>query len=79
MGHTITGGCFLNIDVDLIRGGQRPGEVFAAVIKFKTASLTESQLADELKHLVDELWDWQVRKMTDSEFSIVFPLWRCCA
>jgi hypothetical protein len=35
----------------------RPGEVFAAIIKFKDSPLTEAKLADELKHLTDELWN----------------------
>ena len=41
MGHAITGGGFFNIDVEPLRGDGRPGEVFAAVIKFTTAPLTE--------------------------------------
>jgi hypothetical protein len=35
MGHAITGGGFYNIDVEPIRGGPRPGEVFVAAIRFK--------------------------------------------
>nr|XP_051229416.1 uncharacterized protein LOC127347246 [Lolium perenne] len=73
MGHAITGGGFYNIDVEPLKGGKGSGEVFAAVIKFAAAPLSEEQLSDELKHLVDELWDWQVRKISDSEFSVVFP------
>ncbi|KAK1696200.1 hypothetical protein QYE76_012897 [Lolium multiflorum] len=73
MGHAITGGGFYNIDVEPLRGSQAPGEVFAAIISFKGKPLSEEMLSDELKHLVDELWDWQVRKLSEVEFSVVFP------
>jgi hypothetical protein len=73
MGHAISGGGFYNIDVEPMRGGLGNGEVFAAIIKFDSAPLSESQLSDELKHLVDELWDWQVQRLSDTEFSVVFP------
>jgi hypothetical protein len=73
MGHAITGGGFYNIDVAPLRGGEGKGEVFSAIIKFGAAPLSAVQLSDELKHLVDVLWDWQVCKLTDSEFSVVFP------
>nr|XP_051196779.1 uncharacterized protein LOC127310119 [Lolium perenne] len=73
MGHAITGGGFYNIEAEPLRGGQAPGEVFAAIISFKGKPLSEEQLSDELKHLVDELWDWQVRKLSEVEFSVAFP------
>jgi hypothetical protein len=73
MGHAITGGGFYNIDVEPLKGGKRAGEVFAAVIKFLSAPLSEEQLAAELKHLVDDMWDWQVRRLSESEFSVIFP------
>nr|XP_051212111.1 uncharacterized protein LOC127329677 [Lolium perenne] len=72
MGHTISGGGFFNIDVEPIRDEGQGGQ-FAAVIKFRGAPLSESQLSDELKNLVDDLWDWQVSKITDSEFTVHFP------
>jgi hypothetical protein len=57
MGHAISGGGFYNIDVEPIADSPREDR-FAAVIKFKSTLLTEAQLTDELKDLVDELWDW---------------------
>jgi hypothetical protein len=73
MGHAITGGGFYNIDVEPLKGGKRAREVFAAVIKFMSAPLSEEQLAAELKHLVDDMWDWQVQRLSESEFSVIFP------
>jgi hypothetical protein len=73
MGQAFTGGGFFNIDVEPQRSGQRKGEVFSAIIKFNTVPLTEEQLSDELKHLVDEMWDWQVKRVSETEFSVVFP------
>jgi hypothetical protein len=73
MGHAISGGVFFNIDVEPMKNEPRPGEVFAAIIKFNDSPLTKAKLADELKHLIDELWNWQERKLTASEFAVVFP------
>jgi hypothetical protein len=47
--------------------------VYAAIVKFKSSPLSASQLADELKHMVDDHWDWQVCKLTESEYSVIFP------
>jgi hypothetical protein len=57
MGHAITGGRFFNIDVEPIRDDGQ-GDQFTAVVKFKGTPLSELQLSDELKNLVDDLWDW---------------------
>jgi hypothetical protein len=73
LGHAITGGGFYNIDVEPLKGGKRAGEDFTTVIKFMSAPLTEEQLSAELKHLVDDMWDWQVRRMSETEFSVTFP------
>jgi hypothetical protein len=60
--HAITGGFCFNIDVEPIRIGKRSGEVFAIVIQFKATPLSRNQLSDELKHLVDDLWDCRCRR-----------------
>jgi hypothetical protein len=73
LGHAITGGGFYNIDVEPLKGGKHTGEAFTAVIKFLSAPLTEEQLSAELEHLVDDMWDWQVRRMSETEFSVTFP------
>jgi hypothetical protein len=73
MGHAITGGGFFNIDVEPLKGVGNTGEVFAAAIKFMTVPLPVEHLSDELKLLVDELWDWQVCRVSDSKFTVVFP------
>ncbi|KAK1678769.1 hypothetical protein QYE76_039617 [Lolium multiflorum] len=73
MGHAITGGGFFNIDVEPLRASQGASEVFTAVIKFDKDPLTEESLSDELKVLMDDLWDWQVKRVSETEFSVVFP------
>ncbi|KAK1653985.1 hypothetical protein QYE76_071790 [Lolium multiflorum] len=73
MGHAITGGGFYNIDVVPLGAGQGARESFSAVIKFKDEPLQEDKLTEELKLLVDDLWDWQVTKQYESEFTVVFP------
>jgi hypothetical protein len=35
--------------------------------------MSDTQLSNELKHLVDEAWVWQVVKVSESEFSVRFP------
>jgi hypothetical protein len=71
-GHAIAGGGFFNIEVEPLQP-REAGEVFAAIVHFKANALSESELSNELKHLVDDQWDWQVLKVTDSEFSVCFP------
>jgi hypothetical protein len=72
MGHAITGGGFFNIDVEPLQQKSKEGQ-FAAIIRFDEKPLTEAQLSNELKNLLDDLWDWQVVKLSDSEFSVHFP------
>jgi hypothetical protein len=72
MGHAISGGGFFNINVEPVLDVSK-AEVFAAVINFKDKALSEEQLSSELKHLMDDLWDWQVRKLSETEFGVSFP------
>jgi hypothetical protein len=71
-GNAIAGGGFFNIEVEPLQS-RETGEVFAAVIQFKAKVLSEAQLANKLKHLMDDSWDWQVAKVSESEFSVRFP------
>jgi hypothetical protein len=48
-------------------------EQFTAIVQFKSTPLTAEQLFEELKRQVDEPLDWQVVKLTDSEFSFQLP------
>jgi hypothetical protein len=73
MGFAITGGVFYNIEVEPIRDEEK-GDQFVAVIKFDNQKpLSAMQVSDELKNLVDDLWDWQVTKVSESEFMGRFP------
>jgi hypothetical protein len=71
-GGAIAGGSFFNIEVEPLLP-QVAGDVFAAVVQLQSKLLSESELSDELKHLVDEAWDWQVAKVSETEFSVWFP------
>jgi hypothetical protein len=75
----ITGGGFFNIDVGSLHDGGHPGEVFAAIIKFPVAPLSEEQLSDELKHLVDELWTGRSVDSRTLNSQLVSPRVRLCA
>jgi hypothetical protein len=61
-----------NINVEPMQDISK-AEVFAAVIQFNGKSLSEEQLASELKHLMDDMWDWQVRRLSETEFGVSFP------
>jgi hypothetical protein len=37
------------------------------------SKLSKQLLSDDLKKLVDANWDWQVQRVSDSNFSVVFP------
>jgi hypothetical protein len=72
MGHAITGGGFFNIDVEPIKEPSQ-GELYEAVIHFASAPLSPELLSDELKYLMDVNWDWQVTRVSESEFTVLFP------
>jgi hypothetical protein len=71
MAMPLQGGGFFNIEVEPLQP-RETGEVFAAVVQFLSSPLSDAQLSNELKHLVDEAWDWQVVKVSESEFSVRF-------
>jgi hypothetical protein len=72
MGHAISGGGFYNIYVDPLPD-QPTSDVFEAIIHFPAKALSAVQLSDELKALVHEMWDWQVTRLSETEFSVRFP------
>jgi hypothetical protein len=76
MGHAIAGRGFFAIEVEPLAESEQ-GAFFAMVyatnVKFKSSPLSVSQLTNELKHMVDDHWDWQVCKLTESEFYMIFP------
>jgi hypothetical protein len=37
------------------------------------SKLSVQLLSDDLKKLVEEHWDWQVKRINDSDFSVIFP------
>jgi hypothetical protein len=49
------------------------GDDFSAIIKFNTSPLSAVQLDAELKDLVDDRWDWKVCRVSETEFTVVFP------
>jgi hypothetical protein len=51
---------------------QKPASNAAAVC-IESGSLSAEQLEEEFRDLVDEEWDWQVQKLSVSDFSLVFP------
>jgi hypothetical protein len=65
-GNAIAGGGFFNIEVEPLQP-RETGEVFAAIIQFKTVPLSDSQLSNELKHLMDDSWDSQWENFSSPE------------
>jgi hypothetical protein len=51
-GNAIAGGSFFNIEVEPLQP-REAGEVFAAIVQFKSKVLFDSELSNMLKHLVD--------------------------
>jgi hypothetical protein len=72
MGHAIRGGGCFAIEVEPLPE-QGTGDDFSAIIKFNTPPLLAVQLDAELKDLVDDRWDWRVCRVSEIEFSVVFP------
>ena len=42
-------------------------------MRLSSVNLTAAEVEREFKELVDESWDWQVRKLSASDFAVVFP------
>jgi hypothetical protein len=40
------------------------------------SSLSVQLLTKDLKNLVDANWDWQVKWINDSDFMVIFQIWR---
>jgi hypothetical protein len=51
---------------------QRPA-TNAAVVALSAGGLSELEVEAEFKDLVDETWNWQVRKLKEAEFVVTFP------
>ncbi|KAK1609441.1 hypothetical protein QYE76_033114 [Lolium multiflorum] len=51
---------------------QRPASNSATVI-LDGGRLSEEEVEEEFKDLVDENWNWQVRQLSASDFAVVFP------
>jgi hypothetical protein len=51
---------------------QRPVSNSATVI-LDGGRLSEEEVEEEFKDLVDENWNWQVRQLSASDFAVVFP------
>jgi hypothetical protein len=51
---------------------QKPASI-AAVVCIESGSLSAEQLEAEFKDLVDDEWDWQVQKLSETDFALVFP------
>ncbi|KAK1602998.1 hypothetical protein QYE76_048210 [Lolium multiflorum] len=45
----------------------------SATVIIEQGNLSEEEVEDEFKDLVDENWDWQVRRLSPSDFAVVFP------
>ncbi|KAK1677569.1 hypothetical protein QYE76_038417 [Lolium multiflorum] len=53
-----------------------PGQVLvetSAIVCIEAGELTVEQVEAEFKDLVEEEWDWQVQKVSETDFSLVFP------
>ncbi|GJN20625.1 hypothetical protein PR202_gb08025 [Eleusine coracana subsp. coracana] len=44
-----------------------------ALIKILEGDANEKRIEGELKNLIDNNWDWQVRKMSEDEYCAIFP------
>jgi hypothetical protein len=54
-----------------------PGEGASAkassIIQVLQGEANEKKIAEELKNLINNKWDWQVKQVEDKEFTVIFP------
>jgi hypothetical protein len=77
-GYVAAGGGFhcLEMDETVLAANVAEQENAATVIINDVdprSKLSVQLLSDDLKRLVDANWDWQVKRTSDSDFSVVFP------
>jgi hypothetical protein len=77
-GYAAAGGGFhcLEMDESVLAASVVEQENAATVIINDVdprSKLSVQLLSDDLKKLVDANWDWQVKRTSDSDFSVVFP------
>jgi hypothetical protein len=49
-----------------------------ALVILEQGTLSETQMEEELKDLVDEEWEWRVQKLNDTDFAVFSPPRRAC-
>ena len=59
--------------MDLPAGAQAASAINSAVILVDDVRASSVVIEDGLKELIDSSWDWCVRKLSDSLYSVVFP------
>jgi hypothetical protein len=62
----------LEVDDSLLAGGATVPENEATVIAIEYR-LTGDLLSQDLKAMVEDNWDWSVRRISDTDFAVVFP------
>ncbi|KAK1630378.1 hypothetical protein QYE76_004693 [Lolium multiflorum] len=72
MGHAISGEGFFYVDFEE-DDDEEDDLSNSAIITFPGVALTAAGLEQELRHLVEGDWDWQVRALGEREFAVVFP------
>lgn len=46
---------------------------FQGLVKVEKLGMSASKMEDELKYLIDEKWNWKVKKVAEKEFLAAFP------
>jgi hypothetical protein len=67
-GFAIDGGAFYAFDCPPLETNPKHDNM-----AYVLADATEEAINEGLKKLIDETWDFQVRKVADSEFAAIFP------
>ncbi|KAM0863503.1 hypothetical protein ACQ4PT_044552 [Festuca glaucescens] len=67
-GFAIEGGAFFAFDCPPLESNPKHDNM-----AYVLAEATEEAINEGLKKLIDETWDFQVRKVADSEFAVLFP------
>jgi hypothetical protein len=57
----------------IIVSGEHDQQKAACIIQVLQGEASECKLEEELKNLINEQWDWQVRKVENKEYTTIFP------
>ena len=70
-GFIVLGQGFYSLNIPAVE--EQKSLEHVGLLQIVSGEASVAKIEDELKNLVDDKWEWKVRKISDSEYVVVFP------